>query len=444
LPKRCVAYKIVRPVTLTAEEQRLDEDRRRVRDWKRFGPYLSERQWWTVREDYSADGDAWHYMSHEQARSRAYRWGEDGLLGLCDRQGRLCFAPALWNRADAILKERLFGLTGPEGNHGEDVKELYYYLDATPTHSYGRALYKYPQRAFPYTQLVAENRARTRDQREFELADTGAFAEGRYFDVTVEHAKAAPDDLCLAITVVNQGPAPAPLVVLPTLWFRNTWAWGREGEGYLPPERRPWMTAVSPTEVDVAHPTLGRFRFVVEPLDDAVPELIFTDNETNTERLFGAPNRAPFCKDAFDAYVVHGDGEAVNPARWGTKMAAVHCLMVAPGGTVRLRMRLTEVTAENDAALRAPFGDFESLMTARRREADAFYDRWNEGLADAERNIARQAYAGLLWTRQLYEYDVNTWLAGDPSQPAPPAERRAGRNAEWTHLYNRDVVSMPD
>ena len=431
-------------MTLTAEEQRLDEDRRRLRDWKRFGPYLSERQWGTVREDYSADGDAWRYLSHDQARSRAYRWGEDGLLGLCDRQGRLCFAPALWNGVDPILKERLFGLTGPEGNHGEDVKELYYYLDATPTHSYGRALYRYPQRAFPYDQLITENARRTRDEREYEITDTGVFEEGRYFDVTVEHAKAGPDDLCLAISVVNRGPEAAPLSVLPTLWFRNTWCWGREGEGYLPPDRRPWMAAVSATEVDVAHPTLGRFRFAVEPAGDAVPELIFTENETNAERLFGAPNRSAFCKDAFHAYVVGRQTEAVNPSRWGTKMAAVHVLTVPAGGQVRLRMRLTEVTAENDAALRAPFGDFESVMTARRSEADAFYAAKIGPLTVEERTVARQAYAGLLWSRQLYEYDVRTWLAGDPAQPTPPPERREGRNADWTHLYNRDVISMPD
>ncbi len=431
-------------MTLTAEEQRLDEDRRRVRDWKRFGPYLSERQWGTVREDYSADGDAWGYLPHDHARSRAYRWGEDGLLGLCDRQGRLCFAPALWNGADPILKERLFGLTGPEGNHGEDVKELYYYLDATPTHAYGRALYKYPQRAFPYTRLVTDNHRRGRDQRELELTDTGVFDGGRYFDVTVEHAKAAPDDLCLALTVANRGPQAAPLVLLPTLWFRNTWAWGREGEGYLPRERRPWMTAASLTEVDLAHPTLGRFRFSVAPLGEAVPELIFTDNETNTERLFGAPNRSAFCKDAFDAYLVHGDADAVNPARWGTKMAAVHCLMVPAGAEVRLRMRLTEVTAENDAALRAPFGDFDSVMIARHAEADEFYASKARPLDPEAQRVVRQAYAGLLWTQQLYEYDVTAWLQGDPAQPPPPPGRRQGRNADWTHLYNRDVISMPD
>jgi hypothetical protein len=432
-------------VTLTAEEQRLDEDHRRARDWKRFGPYLSERQWGTVREDYSPNGDAWGYLPHDHARSRVYRWGEDGLLGLCDRQGRLCFAPALWNGADPILKERLFGLTGPEGNHGEDVKELYYYLDATPTHAYGRALYKYPQRAFPYQRLVEENRRRSRDERELELADTGVFADGRYFDVTVEHAKAAPDDLCLVVSVANRGPAAAPLWVLPSLWFRNTWAWGRQGEGYLPPERRPWLTAVGTTEVDLAHPTLGRFRFTVEPPPDGVaPELLFTDNETNTERLFGAPNRAAFVKDAFHAYVVGGDAEAVNPARWGTKMAALHRLQIAAGAEVRLRMRLTEVSAENDAALRMPFGDFDSVVTARRNEADEFYAAKTVPLDPERRNVVRQAHAGLLWTRQLYEYDVPVWLEGDPAQPPPPSQRRQGRNADWVHLYNRDVISMPD
>jgi hypothetical protein len=431
-------------VTVTAEEQRLDEDRRRARDWKRFGPYLSERQWGTVREDYSPNGDAWGYLPHDHARSRVYRWGEDGLLGLCDRQGRLCFAPALWNGADPILKERLFGLTGPEGNHGEDVKELYYYLDATPTHAYGRALYKYPQRAYPYLQLVEENRRRGRDQRELEITDTGVFDGGRYFDLTVEHAKAAPDDLCLVLTVTNRGPQPAPLAVLPTLWFRNTWAWGREGEGYLPPERRPWMTAVGPGEVDLAHPTLGRFRFTVEPVAGAMPELIFTDNETNTERLFGAPNRSAFCKDAFEAYLLRGAHDAVNPARWGTKTAALHRLTVPAGGELRLRMRLTEISAENDAALRAPFGDFDSVMAARRQEADEFYAARLGPLEPAARQVARQAYAGLLWTKQLYEYDVTTWLQGDPAQPPPPARRRGGRNAGWTHLYNRDVISVPD
>jgi hypothetical protein len=431
-------------VDATAEERRLEEDRRRARDWKRFGPYLSERQWGTVREDYSGDGDAWGYLPHDHARSRVYRWGEDGLLGLCDRQGRLCYALALWNGVDPILKERLFGLTGPEGNHGEDVKELYYYLDATPTHSYARALYKYPQRPFPYLRLVEENRRRTRDQRELEITDTGMFEGNRYFDVFTEHAKAAPNDLCLVVTAVNRGPEAAPLVVLPTLWFRNTWAWGRQGEDYLPPERRPWLTAASDTEVDLAHPSLGRFRLTVDADDAVEPELIFTENETNFERLYGAPNRAAFCKDAFHSYVVGGDAGVVNPARYGTKMAAVYRLNLPPGGQARLRLRLTEVTAENDLALRAPFGDFESVLIGRRAEADAFYEAKAGPLPPDQRNVVRQAYAGLLWTRQLYEYDVTAWLEGDPAQPAPPASRRSGRNADWVHLYNRDVISMPD
>ena len=442
--RRRIGGKITPFVDASAEERRLEEDRRRARDWKRFGPYLSERQWGTVREDYSANGDAWGYLPHDHARSRVYRWGEDGLLGLCDRQGRLCYALALWNGVDPILKERLFGLTGPEGNHGEDVKELYYYLDATPTHSYARALYKYPQRPFPYLRLVQENGRRTRDQPELELTDTGVFDGNRYFDVFTEHAKAAPNDLCLTVTVVNRGPDPAPLVVLPTVWFRNTWTWGREGEDYLPPERRPWLCAASDSEVDLAHPSLGRFRLAVAPADGTDPELIFTENETNFERLFGAPNRTAFCKDAFHLYVVGGDAGVVNPARYGTKMAAVYRLNVAPGAEVRLRLRLTEVTAENDAALRVPFGDFESVMIARRAEADAFYAAKAGPLPPDQQNVVRQAYAGLLWTRQLYEYDVTAWLDGDPAQPTPPASRKAGRNADWLHLYNRDVISMPD
>ena len=360
-----------------AEERRLEEDRTRARDWKRFGPYLSERQWGTVREDYSPDGDAWRSLPHDQARSRAYRWGEDGLLGLCDRQGRLCFALALWNGVDPILKERLFGLTGPEGNHGEDVKELYFYLDATPTHSYGKALYKYPQREFPYVRLCEENRKRGRAEREFEITDAGVFDDGRYFDVTLEHAKAAPGDLCLAITVANRGPADAPLVLLPTLWFANSWSWGREGEGYLRPDDKPSLVAAGPAAIDVAHPSLGKFRFSVEAVGGAVPELVFTENETNTERLYGQPNAGPYCKDAFHDYVVGKRADAVNPARRGTKAAAIYRLNVPAGGELRLRLRLAEVTADAGAARGAapPFADFEAVVDARRAEADAFYAR---------------------------------------------------------------------
>ncbi|MES1208693.1 MAG: glucosidase, partial [Pseudomonadota bacterium] len=287
------------------EMDRLDEDRRRERNWKRFGPYLAERQWGTVREDYSSDGTCWEYFPHDHARSRAYRWGEDGLLGLCDRQGRLCFGLALWNGADPILKERLFGLTGPEGNHGEDVKEHYFYLDSTPTHSYMRALYKYPQREFPYAWLVDENRRRGKEEPEFELADTGAFDEGRYFDVFAEYAKASPDDVMISITVANRGPVAAPIAVLPTLWFRNVWSWGRTGEGYAD---RPSLAAVSPREIAVSHPSLGQYRLAIDddPTTVRPPELIFTENETNAERLFGAPNPTPYVKDAFHEYVVGG------------------------------------------------------------------------------------------------------------------------------------------
>jgi hypothetical protein len=428
----------------TAEERRLAADARRERNWKRFGPYLAERQWGTVREDYSEDGKSWLYFPHDQARSRAYRWGEDGLLGFCDREGRLCFALALWNGADPILKERLFGLTGPEGNHGEDVKEEYFYLDATPTHSYARGLYKYPQRAFPYDALVAESARRTRHDPEYELVDAGAFDEGRYFDVTVEHAKASPDDLLVAITVANRGPEAAPLVVLPTLWFRNTWSWGRSGEGYWRGAR---MAARGAAEILAEHPTLGPYRLAVEPGPGGVaPELVFTENETNAERLFATPNATPFVKDAFHAAIVEGRAGAVNPAREGTKAAAVHRLTLAPGAEVRLRLRLTAVAEVADGADPAvqPFVDFDAVVARRRAEADAFFAPRTAALSPAERNVVRQAYAGLLWSKQFYHYDLLAWLEGDPSCPPPPAARRGGRNADWPHLYNRDVLSMPD
>jgi Glycosyl hydrolase family 63 C-terminal domain len=429
---------------VTAEERRLDEDERRFRDWKRFGPYLSERQWGTVREDYSADGDAWRYFPHDHARSRAYRWGEDGLLGLCDRQGRLCFSVALWNGVDPILKERLFGLSGPEGNHGEDVKELYFYLDATPTHSYGRALYRYPQREYPYARLVEENHKRGREDREFEITDCGLFDDGRYFDVTLEHAKASPDDLCLLVTVANRGPEAAPLVLLPTLWFANSWSWGRQGEGYLRPEDKPSLAATGAGEIDLSHPSLGRFRFSAEPVGGVAPELVFTENETNTERLYGTPNATPYCKDAFHDYVVGERADAVNPARRGTKAAAVYRLTVPAGGELRVRLRLDEVPGDGQPAAPSPFAKFDRVVEKRRAEADAFYTRKTGALAPDEQLVVRQAYAGLLWSQQFYQYEVRAWLEGDPAAPAPPASRQGGRNAEWRHLYNRDVLSMPD
>jgi len=427
-----------------AEQQRLEADERRDGNWKRFGPYLAERQWGTVREDYSADGSCWDYFPHDHARSRAYRWGEDGLLGIADRQGRLCFALALWNGADPILKERLFGLTGPQGNHGEDVKEEYFYLDSTPTHSYMRALYKYPQRAYPYALLIEENARRGRAQREFELVDTGVFADGRYFDVFAEYAKAAPEDLLITLTVANRGPDQAPLVLLPTVWFRNTWSWGRQGEGY---SARPSIVAAGDGGFALAHPAMGHYHLAVEaePGTGRAPALLFTENETNYERLFGTPNATPYVKDAFHEYVVNGRVDRVNPARAGTKGAALYTLVVPGGAEVRVRLRLSASGASSDRApLHDPFAGFDAMVGQRRDEADAFYDAKTGPLSADETPVVRQAYAGLLWSKQFFHYDVRAWLEGDPAHPPPPASRRTGRNAEWGHLYNRDVLSMPD
>jgi hypothetical protein len=422
-----------------AEEKRLLEDGERRRNWKRWGPYLSERQWGTVREDYSAGGDCWSSFPHDHARSRAYRWGEDGLLGLTDREGRLCFGLALWNGRDPILKERLFGLAGPEGNHGEDVKEEYYYLDSTPTHSYMKALYKYPLEAYPYTDLVEENRRRGLELREYELADTGAFAGGRYLDVFAEYAKASPNDLLVRITVANRSHETARVDVLPTLWFRNTWSWGRQGEGY---GQKPSI-ALEGTGVRADHAALGRFHLVGgEGPDGSEPEWLFTENETNAQRLFGAANSSPYVKDAFHEYVVHGRKEAVNPARIGTKAAALYRLEIPAGSEAVLHLRLF---AESEAKGEPLGGDFDRVFEERTREADDFYAaRIPKGATPAEAAVMRQGWAGLLWSKQLYHYVVKDWLEGDPAQPPPPPERRAGRNADWPHLYNRDVISMPD
>jgi hypothetical protein len=418
-----------------AESLRLAEDESRARNWKRFGPYLSERQWGTVREDYSEHGTCWDYFPHDHARSRAYRWGEDGLLGLCDRQGRLCFALALWNGRDPILKERLFGLTGPEGNHGEDVKESYFYLDATPTYSYAQALYRYPQAEFPYSRLVEENRRRTRLDRELELADTGVLADGRYFDVIAEYAKTTPDDVLIVVTVTNRGPDPAALHVLPTLWFRNTWAWGRSGEGYW---KKPSLTRGGPGIIRAAHPSLGGYQLAAE----RAPDLLFTENETNAQRLYDVPNAAAYVKDAFHEYVVHGRREAVNPNQTGTKAAALYRLELASGASHALRLRLT---ADGEATT-APFDDrFDAVFRERREDAETFYTaRIPAELSAEQRNVARKAYAALLWSKQFFHYDVRVWAEGDPAQPPPPPTRRHGRNREWRHLYNRDVISMPD
>jgi len=420
---------------VTKEELRLKEARERSAHWKRWGPYLAERQWGTVREDYSPHGTAWDFFPHDHARSRAYRWGEDGLGGITDNHGRLCFALALWNGHDPILKERLFGLTGPEGNHGEDVKEYYFYLDSTPTHSYMKFLYKYPQAAFPYGTLIEENGGRDRQAPEFELIDTGVFDGDRYFDVLVEYAKAAPDDLLIRVTAVNRGPGEAALHLLPTLWYRNTWSWNPVG-----PERpvlRQGVATAGHVVIEGEHPSLGARWLYCE----GAPELRFTENETNTERLWRAPNRARYVKDGIGRSVVAGERDAVNPAAVGTKAAAYHRWTLAPGESRTTRLRLANTPIPGD-----PFGrEFDSTCTRRLAEADEFYATViPKALSDDAKSVMRQAFAGLLWSKQFYHYDVRRWLEGDPGSPPPPPERWQGRNREWLHLYNEDVVSMPD
>jgi hypothetical protein len=398
--------------------------------WKRWGPYVSDRAWGTVREDYSADGDAWHYFPHDAARSRAYRWNEDGIAGICDQLQRLCFAVTLWNGKDPILKERLFGLSGPEGNHGEDVKEAYFYLDSTPTHSYMKMLYKYPHAAFPYSWLVEENGRRTRLDPEFELLDTGIFDEQRYFDVFVEYAKAGVDDILIRLNIANRGPDAAEITVLPTIWFRNTWSW-------YPDSARPLLSVDTSHDCLTVHATqkdIGSYLFWCEGAD----ELVFTENVTNSERLFGTPNLEPHVKDAFDDYVVHGRTDAVNHRQIGTKAAAIYRRTVAPGATVTLRLRLS-IPIPN------PFAMFDETFALRIAEADQFYAEVSETVTDDDlRRIQRQAFAGMLWCKQYYHYNVDHWLRGDPLQPAAPSERRRGRNSHWTHLTNGDVISMPD
>ncbi len=425
---------------MPAEQERLARAHARLENWQRWGPYLAERQWGTVREDYSPDGKAWDGFPHEQARSRAYRWGEDGLLGLTDRECRLCFALALWNGRDPILKERLFGLTNAEGNHGEDVKEAYFYLDSTPTHSYMKGLYRYPQAAFPYAQLVDENRRRGLNDSEFELHDTGVFAENRFFDVTAEYAKASPDDVLIRITVENRGPDPAVLHLLPTVWFRNTWSWGCKHEGC---SLKPRIASAEEGLLHLTHETLGTLSLRHGPSPDGtMPRVLFTDNETNTHRLYGEPKRAHPVKDAFHAYVVDGDRTAVNPKPRGTKAAPHHVLHLDGGASAQVRLRLTAGTAEETAGLGA---EFDELFDLRRHEADEFYAAvLPKGLADDARVVARQACAGLLWSKQFYHLITRDWLEGDPETPAPPEARKRGRNAEWEHLFCRDVLSVPD
>src|SRR5262245_12064687 len=482
----------------TTEQARLDATNAGSENWRRWGPYLSERQWGTVREDYSPQGNAWDYFPHDHARSRVYRWGEDGIAGLSDDQCRLCLSLALWNGKDPILKERFFGLTNSEGNHGEDVKELYYYLDATPTHSYLKMLYKYPQREFPYAQLVAENARRKGDSRqpEFELLDTGSFDDDRYWDVFVEYAKAAPDDILMRVTVHNRGPDEATIHLLPQFWFRNTWAWKANGA-------KPMMRGQNGSIV-AQREELGEYVLHSDPListglqpgdktpqgknrlngfsNDAPsntrlkpganerPEVLFCDNETNVRRRYGQADTKGFFKDAFHEYLVHGNCDAVNPAQTGTKAGVLYRLTVNAGQSAQIRVRLAKVgqasrlpgeranasgRAKNQAdSLRATragetpellFTDFASIFSARICEADEFYTALQQDINDADaRNVQRQAFAGMIWSKQFFYYDVPEWIKGDPEQPAPPAERKSGRNREWLHLNNADILSMPD
>ncbi len=421
----------------TAEELRLATAHERKENWQRWGTYLSERQWGTVREDYSANGDCWGYFPHDHARSRAYRWGEDGLLGYTDRECRLCFAVALWNERDPILKERLFGLSNPEGNHGEDVKEYYFYVDATPTCSYAKGLYKYPQAEFPYNRLLEENRRRGPNAPEFELMETGVFNEGRYFDVQIEYAKAAPDDILIRLRLANRGPEPARLHVLPTLWQRNTWEWGCDHDGCEPSGR---LDAVGDSRIDVTHPSLGHFLFDAgpHPQGKAAP-LLFTNNETNYERLFGTPNATPYVKDAFHRYIIQADQAAINPAQFGTKAAVHYVLEIPAGGELTIPLRLHEARPDADKSAKPFGGDFDRVFDDRIREADDFYAaRLTLDVSEDERQVARQAYASMFWSRQFYHYVVNNWLDGDPFQPAPPPGRTQGRNSDWrAYLQSR-------
>ena len=414
---------------MTAEHDRLTEARERKAPWKSGGRISLERQWGTVREDYGEGGDAWHYFTHDQARSRAYRWGEDGIAGISDQRQHLCFALAFWNGKDPILKERLFGLTNSEGNHGEDVKEYYFYLDSTPTHSYMKYLYKYPQSVYPYSDLIEASRRLGRQEFEYELLDTGIFDDDRYFDVFVEYAKAAPEHILIQITVANRGPDPATLHVLPTLWVRNTWSWGGDAI-------QPLLSEAQPNTDRASHPELGE-RFLA---CDGASELLFTENETNNERLFGAPNRTPFVKDGINNYVVHGQHNAVNPARTGTKAAALYSLTIPPRESRLITLQLRDPISPQ--LTNAAFAD---MMVARRKEADEFYATVvPRTLGVDEANVMRQALAGMLWSKQFYHYDVDRWLDEHGANPLKRQENIAPRNAHWNHLYNADIVSMPD
>ena len=417
----------------TIEHQRLAEAQTRQSDWKNWGPYVSERAWGTVREDYSPHGTAWDYFPHDHSRSRAYRWSEDGIAGVCNRYQNICLAVALWNERDPILKERLFGLAGPEGNHGEDVKEYYFYLDSTPTHSYMKMLYKYPQVEYPYRLLAEEGRRRGRELPEFELFEAlrEAFLQNRYFDVFVEYAKATPEDLLCRITVVNREPEAAPIHILPHLWYRNTWSWG-----YNP--TRPELRAIDASTVYTEHRHLGERWWYVHA-EGSAPNLLFTENDTNVERLYGWRNASPYVKDSINDAVVHGQEQRINPQRRGTKAAAHFKKTIGPNETQVICVRFTNTRQDE------PFGDFEKIFTLRRQEADEFYAAMqNPKLSADERLVQRQAFAGLLWTKQFYHYGVELWLQGDPAGTPIQESRRHGRNSDWPHLYTLEVLSMPD
>ncbi|HLH41529.1 MAG TPA: hypothetical protein VKV74_00990 [Bryobacteraceae bacterium] len=416
---------------MDAEKLRIIEAQRRDQHWRRWGPYLAERAWGAVREDYSADGRAWEYFPFEQSHLRAYRWGEDGIAGISDNHQRLCFALAFWNGRDPILKERLFGLNGEQGNHGEDVKECYYYLDSTPTHSYMKCLYKYPQDEFPYRRLIEVNGARSRLEPEFELLDTGVFDEDRYFDIFAEYAKADPDDILIRITAVNRAQSPATLHLAPTLWFRNTWTW-------KPGAEKPALARCGEGEaaaIDIREATLGAYRLTL----DGRPPMLFTENESNAQVLWGSPNPSPYVKDAFHRYIIDGDRSAVNPNQCGTKACAWYRFDLGAGQSRSIRLRLTKA-GEASGMVR----DFDGLFAERIQEADEFYSFCPSTLSADGRRVQRQAFAGLLWSKQFYHFVVETWLKGDPGLPPPPASRLEGRNSNWVHLYNEDVISMPD
>ncbi|WP_036477841.1 glucosidase [Myxosarcina sp. GI1] len=442
---------------MIAEKQRLEENRERLAYWTRWGPYISERQWGTVREDYSESGSAWDYFSHQDSLSRAYRWGEDGIAGICDNHQRLCFALAFWNERDPIIKEKMFGLTGNQGNHGEDVKEYYFYLDNTPTHSYMKYLYKYPQHEYPYGDLVRENKRRGKHEPEYELLDTGIFDEDKYFDIFIEYAKNSDEDILIRVTAYNRGDETKPLHILPTLWFRNTWSWFKD----VPkPKLKIYSQQDNYSVIEADHPSLGK-RWLycgATPQDRTFPQgnahqdsahpvgafretpLLFTENETNNELLFGQPNASPYVKDGINNYIVRGKQEAVNPNRIGTKFSAHYQLSIAPGKSQTIQLRLANVNS-----LENPFAECDRIFQQRQQEADEFYHWINpHPISEDKRRVQRQAFAGMLWSKQFYYYVVEDWLQGDPNTVAPPEARKSGRNSEWKHLFNDDIISMPD